>query len=155
VSGQPISPDRIDVTKEVDFSVSREDWTRFKLSDGTILRIRIVNFKIVRVGESDIGMPMYGGTSQNIVSSIVPSELIDKQGQKLVGEATPEQIKEGTKLDFELIGKQQWQEYRTTDGWTVLIRPEVGMVVRLKYYNQFGEPVYWANIQPVYSIKKA
>ena len=41
-----------------------------------------------------------------------------------------------------LIGKPQWQEYKTTDGWIALIRPEIGKVVRLKVYRRdYSEPV--------------
>lgn len=65
------------------------------------------------------------------------------------------QIREGTDLDFELIGKQQWQEYKTADGWLLFVRPEVGKVVRLNCYTDLGEPVYWANVQHVVSVKKA
>jgi hypothetical protein len=147
--------EKIDVTKEVDFSVLKEDWTRYKLSDGTMLRIRIINVKVVPAGFSDIGTPNFTGVSQNLVSAIVPKELLDKEGPVKDGPITPEDIQNGVDLDFEMMEKPRWQEYKTVDGWLVLMRPEVGKVVRLKYYNQFAEPVYWANIQPVFRTKKA
>lgn len=76
------------------------------------------------------------------------------------GPVRPEHIKEGTEIDFELDGPPKWQEYRTTDGWIVMIRPEIGKVVRTKGYARIGqtdllEPIYWVNVQPVFRVKKA
>jgi hypothetical protein len=145
----------IDVTKEVDFSIIKEDWARYKLTDGTILRVRIGNLKLIPTEISEIGTPNFAGTSLNLISALVPKELLDKNGPPLPGDKiTPEVIKDGTEVDFEMIGKPQWQEYKTTDGWMVLLRPELGKVVRLKYYNNLAEPIYWANVQPVFSVKK-
>ena len=82
------------------------------------------------------------------------------QAPELKGEITPEYVKEGTEIDFDQYGQVKWQEYRTASHWIVMVRPEVGRIVRLKYYSRMGsmeflEPTYWANIQPVYRVRKA
>lgn len=78
-------PAEVDLTKEVDFSIVKEDWTRYKLSDGAVLRVRILNVKVIRVGMSELGTPVFGGASQNLLSAIVPKGLINKQGTRLQG----------------------------------------------------------------------
>jgi len=145
-----------DVSKEVDFDIVREDWTRYRLEDGTILRVRIALVKLVPTGMSELGTPDIGVLSQNILSTVVPKELLKRGGQTKPGRISAQDIKEGKDLGFELMGLPQWQEYKTRDGWLVMVKPEIGRVVRLSYYNDVGEPVYWAgNIQPVFRVKKA
>ena len=58
----------------------------------------------------------------------------------------------GTEIEFQSItSEEQWQEYKTTDGWIVKVKPEVERIVRLKTYVPLGdtkllESVYWVNI---------
>jgi hypothetical protein len=152
-----------DAETEVDFEILQENWTKYRLlTDDAILRVRIGVMKILRTGTSEVGTPNFGVAAQNLLSALVPETLLRKEGEAPVqsGPPRPEDIKEGTDIDFELIGAPKWQEYRTKDDWIVMIRPEVGKIVRLKGYLLLGrthmmEPVYWANVQSVYRIKEA
>jgi hypothetical protein len=152
-----------DPTKEVDFEILDEKWTKYRLlTDDAILRVRITVTKILRTGISEIGTPSFGIAAQNLLSALVPENLLRKEEEAPIQSEPirPEDIKEGTDIDFELIGIPRWQEYKTDDGWMAMIRPEVGKVVRLKGYLPLGkthmvEPVYWANIQSVFRMKKA
>jgi hypothetical protein len=152
-----------DQTTEVDFEIRQEDWTRYKLlTDDGILRVRIAIMKIMRTGTSEVGTPNFGVAAQNLLSVLLPETLLRKEGEVPVQSLPPrpDEIKEGTDIDFESIDVPKWQEYKTKDGWIVMIRPEIGKVIRLKGYLPVGqthmmEPVYWANVQPVYRIKEA
>lgn len=118
--------------------------------------MRIAILKLLNNGLNEIGVPNFSAGSQNLVSAIVPRDLRKKDGvTKPPGPVTPDEIKSGTDLDFDLVEKPQWQEYKTTDGWIVMVRPEVGKVVKLSFYNDIGEPVYWANVQSTFRVKKA
>jgi hypothetical protein len=145
----------LDVTQEVDFEILREDWTRYSLSDKALLRVRIGIVKLLNRGLSEIGIPNFTASSQNLLSAIVPKDLVKKDSVAKPGDVTPDDIKAGTDLDFDLVGKPQWQEYKTADGWIVMVRPEVGKVVKLNFYNDLGEPLYWANVQSTFRVKKA
>jgi hypothetical protein len=151
-----ITPEQMDVAEEVDFDVVKENWTRYSLSDKTLLRVRIGVLKVVKQGVSQIGTPNFAVASQNILSAMVPPSLINKdEAKKPHREITADDIKAGTDLDFDLVEKPEWQEYRTKDGWIVMIKPEVGKIVKLNLYNELGEPAYWANIQSTFRVKKA
>ncbi len=144
-----------DITKEVEFDILREDWMRYKLKDLTLLRVRIAVLKLVPTRMGELGTPEFGILSQNIVSAVVPSGLLKKGGPTKGGPLTAQDIREGTDLDFQSVGEPKWQEYKTSDGWIVMLRPEVEKAVRLKYYNDVGEPIYWVHINPVSRVKKA
>lgn len=150
-------------TKDVDFDVIREEWTRYKLvTDNAMLRVRVAILKLIEI-DTGAGVPNFDAAAHNLIGVSVPETLLKPEGEGELqkGEITPEQIKEGTEIDFQsMAGPEQWQEYRTKDGWIVMVRPEVGRIVRLKSYVALGptkllEPVYWVNIQTVFRVKKA
>jgi hypothetical protein len=148
--------------KEVDFNILREDWTKYRLPDDIILRIRVPVIKLFEQ-EGDAGQPRFSAGAQNFVSLLVPESQLknEGEGEVQVGEITNEQIRNGTDVEFQPISPpDQWQEYRTSDGWIVRLKPEVGRVVRIKTYfaqpqTKHLEPMYWVNIQPVFQVKKA
>jgi len=138
---------------EVDFDVVSENWTRYKLSDGTILRVKVILPKIYMRSMSDIGFPNFEGGGSNLLSAIVPAELKGASSQEKL---TPEDIKAGEELGFSRLLEETWQEYKILgQPWIVMIRPVVVKVIRTKKYNEFGEPVYWASIQHILNVKKA
>jgi len=59
----------------------------------------------------------------------------------------------GTEVKFDPI-EEKWQEYMTTDGFRVLVKPVVVKVIRYDKYNSFGEPIYSAVIQSITNIEK-
>ena len=149
--------------KDVDFEVLSEDWTKFRLKpDNATFRVRLVVAKILDTGLDKMGAPNFGIGAKNCLSVVVPPDLLKPIGEapELTGPIQPEHVKEGTEIDFELIGQLKWQEYKTSTGWLVMLRPEVGRIVKLKYYVKLPEgglmePIYWANIQSVFRVKKA
>jgi hypothetical protein len=149
--------------EDIDFDIVREDWTRFQLkTDKVLLRVRIAVAKIIKTGAGEVGVPDFVLASQNVLSVVAPKELWKPVGQapELTQPISPSHIKEGTEIDFDPIGELRWQEYKTREGWLIMVRPEVGRVVRLKHYSRMGqsgfmEPIYWANIQSVFRVKKA
>jgi len=145
--------------EEVDFKIVREDWNKYHLADGTLLRVRIGVLKIVKEGIGELGLPIFGMAANNLISVVCAKDLLRTKGEEITGPITPQEVKDGTDLDYQPVGASEWQEYQTADGYTVLLRPELGKVVRLKRYAPIGasglwEPVYWTNIQQVHRLKK-
>jgi hypothetical protein len=148
---------------DVDFEILSEDWTKYNLSDNTVLRVKILVLKLVQ-SEGDTGVPNFGAGAQNIVAASVPQTMLKHEGDAVpiqTEDIKPEDIKAGIELEFQPVREAtKWQEYKTSTGWLVMVRPEVGRVVRLRGYVPIGksgllEPAYWANIQSAFRIKKA
>lgn len=62
---------------DLDFSEEDEHWNSYKLSDGTILRIKLVLREVKRLNKwKPDGSPIYMINSQNVVRTVdIPKEL--------------------------------------------------------------------------------
>lgn len=133
-----------------DFSVLKEDWSRFLVSDGTQLKIRVAIVEIFRsVQLSPTGYPNISTAPENLVSAIVPDRL------KRMPSTEPfnPQTDTAEELTFEEMEIKQ-QEYLTPDGFKIIVKPILQKVFRYNKYNQVGEPVYSVNVQGLPNIEK-
>jgi len=137
---------------EADFAVLREDYTRYLVEDGSVLRVKVVVRKILKTPvNSPQGYPLQMGLdSINVVSAQVPDRLKRKPSSEQVDVAR----EVGKEMKFELMGEQRDQEYMTSDGLRVLLKPVVTKVIRYDKYNAFGEPIYNAITQAITNIEK-
>jgi len=63
--------------EEIDFEPLAEKWNEYRLSDGSLVKLKLVISRIVRLGEyNEQGEPIYVISSQNVVSTTVPPELM-------------------------------------------------------------------------------
>ena len=63
--------------EEVDYDPLAEKWNEYRLSDGTVLRMKLVVTKIVRLDlYNDQGEPIYLVNSNNAISASVPPKLM-------------------------------------------------------------------------------
>ena len=63
---------------EIDFESIREDWSVYKLKDGTTLKVKLVLVRVIRTKDSydPIGNPIYAIMSTNVVRAVdVPESL--------------------------------------------------------------------------------
>jgi hypothetical protein len=136
---------------ETDFTIVNEDWSRYLVEDGTLIRVRIVVAKILRTAESDpMGYPNFSITSSNLVSAIVPPRL-KSEPSKVAWNAKKDLGKE---MKFEPM-QENWQEYHTTEGFKILVKPVVTKVIGYMKYNIFGEPIYsLPHIQNILNVEK-
>jgi hypothetical protein len=137
---------------EADFSVFREDFSRYLLEDGTTLRVKLVIRKVFKTPTmSPQGYPVQMGfDSVNIVSAQVPERLKRKPSPGTIDLSR----EVGKETKFELMGEQRWQEYLTSDGLRILVKPVVTKVIRYDMYNNFGEPIYNAFMQSITNVEK-
>lgn len=138
---------------DLDFEILSENWTKYRLlSDNTILRVRIAVKKLLQI-DSETSDPSIAAQWQTIVSVIVPESLLKKKGNVPVqiGETTSAQICSGTDMEVKpLDTEEHWQKYRTSNGWIVMVKPQVERAVRLPTYVEIGntnlmEPLYWVD----------
>lgn len=137
--------------KEIDFVVLTEDFSRFLLKDGTIIKAKIVLKKIFFSPiMSPEGYPQeMGFDAVNIITAFVPQSLKrppPNQPPNVAAEI-------GTEMKFEeQEGKNQ--QYMTTNGFQISIKPILTKVFRYDKYNQYGEPVYNVFLQSITNIDK-
>jgi hypothetical protein len=136
---------------EVDFEVVKEPWTRYKLDDGTLLRIRTAVAKIFESKKiGDLGYPNMGVAYGFVLSTMVP--------EGLRGPESKEPLKLPDDIDKEVSSKllvESEQEYLTADKYILTLKPVLTKVVRTKKFNALEERIYQTNIQNIVNIKKA
>jgi hypothetical protein len=137
--------------QEVDFLVLNEDYSRFVLHDKTILKAKIVLRKIffapVKTPE---GYPINSAfDSFNVVVAVVP-QILKRQPSS---EPFDPQRDRGTEIKFD-EQELKTQEYMTTNGFKVSIKPVLTKVFKYDKYTPLGEPIYNANLQSITNIDK-
>jgi hypothetical protein len=137
--------------QEVDFLVLNEDYSRFLLHDGTILKAKIVLRKIFFTPlKTPEGYPINTAfDSINIAVSLVPQSLKRSPSSEPYN---PQQDK-GTEIKFE-EQEPKLQEYMTTNGFKISIKPVLTKVFRYDKYTQLGEPLYNVVLQSITNIEK-
>lgn len=137
--------------QEVDFVVLGEDYSRFLLSDGTILKAKVVLKKVYFSPlKTPEGYPLNTGfDTQNIVTAIVHQSL---KRQPSAEPFNPQQDR-GTEIKFEEQQAKE-QEYMTTNGFRVNIRPVLTKIFRYDKYDRFGDPIYNAVLQAITRLDK-
>lgn len=136
---------------EVDFCVIKEDYSRYLLDDGTLIKVKIVVRKIFT---SPVITPEGYPTdtvfaADNAVTALVPANLKRPTSTEPYNPATDK----GSEINF-TEQKINTQEYQTDNGLRVTIRPVLTKVFRYDKYNQFGEPVYNTRIQQITHVDK-
>jgi len=136
---------------EMDFVVMSEDYSRYLLQDGTILKVKVVVRKIFRAAEiTPQGYPLsIGLDTVNAIAAIVPPGL---KGKPSVEKFDPTKDI-GEEIKFEPLD-EKWQTYMTHEGYKISVKPIVTKVIKYKKYNQYGEPIYSAVIQTITNIEK-
>ena len=136
---------------ECDFVVISEDYSKYVLQDGTILKVKIVVKKIFRsVETSPEGYPLaLRFDSSNAVAAIVP---LSEKGAPSKEPWDPRRDL-GKEIKFE-PKEEKWQEYVTNDGFKILVKPIVVKVLKYEKRNKYGEPIYAVNIQAITNVEK-
>lgn len=137
--------------QEVDFVVLHEDYSRYLVHDGTLIKAKIVVRKILFTAEkTPEGYPAsYSLDSMNAIAAIVPPSLRGQPSQ----ESWNPQKDLGTEMKFE-EQEVKVQEYMATNGFRITVKPVVTKIFRYNKYNNFGEPIYNVVIQAIINIEK-
>jgi hypothetical protein len=135
----------------VDFDVEREDWNRFRLKDGTLLRGKLVMFgfavnqdieQLAKKAQSTKKLKIGFGFRSNVIyGAESPTNLRGLPDSK---KYTNDELKESTveKVDFETV-RATWNSYLLTNGMQVKTRMFPNSVCRTSKFDEAGMPVYW------------
>ena len=135
---------------EVDFIVREEDYSRFLLKDGTIIKAKIVLKKLLfSNAKTPEGYPTQSNfDTVNAVSAIVQ----DANKRPPSTEPFNPQAK-GEEIKFE-EQEVKTQEYMTSNGFRITIKPVLSKVFKYKHINLYGEPAYQVAMQSISNIDK-
>jgi hypothetical protein len=138
-------------SQEVDFIVLSEDFSRYLIHDGTIIKAKVVVRKIFfNSQKTPEGYPAgVGIDSINAVAAMIPTAL---RGPPSTEQLNP-QVDKGQELKFEEQDVKT-QEYMTTNGFKITVKPILTKVFRYQKYNNYGEPIYNVVIQAITNIEK-
>lgn len=122
--------------REVDFRVIREDYCRYQLVDGTLLRVKICVLKIRESLERGPGgYPEFSFKVSNVLTCLVPDRLKSAPSSQVADNDVVEE------MEFK-VQDDEWQEYELLNGFLLRIKPVVTKIFKHKGYNAFGEPIY-------------
>ena len=119
------------------FTVSREDWCRYNLSDDSILKIKLIATKIRKKN-----------TKYNIDIQNVIVVLSNERGQADPKSYTSSELQQSITHDVNYTSiTQDWNEYIVDDGAIIKVQPAVTKVSKTSKFDLNGDPVYLVNVQ--------
>jgi hypothetical protein len=131
----------------IDVASAKEDWSRYKLEDGTIVKIRFILVKTIRQAHLDqFGNPLYDLNSENVVGMLPSKSSLGKPSPPFSQTDLPSSIVEND-MKFETI-QEPWNEYHLTDGTVLRVKLALVTIAKTNKYNDHGEPIYLVNAQP-------
>lgn len=127
---------------DIDFKIITENFSLYKLDDGSLLKAKIVLVRLIREKEDPDGNPLFGFIATNVLGVIPPKEpdmdILKKQDEDV-----------GFKIE-----REEWNEYKVDDTIKVMIKPVLVQVMRTGNLDPRGDPIYNVNIQPIMRINK-
>jgi hypothetical protein len=128
----------------VDVISGQEDWSIYRLMDGTIFKIRLALVKALRQDNFDSsGNPNYVLNTQTILGAVPAKNSWGKPSLPYTQEELQSSIVHKD-LKFETL-QEPWNQYLLDDGTKVQIRTALTTVSKTDKYGFNGEPVYIVN----------
>jgi len=149
--------ERVEVPRDfifVDFKVKREEWNKYKLEDGSILKIKFVlinvlmekdfeeKIKAAREKKERVKLG-FGIQSKNVVGVEVPHELRGNPSTKIytLDELRAAIVKED--LEITEVITQRWNIYELADGmFEMKVRNSPINISRTNKFDIYGIPIY-------------
>jgi hypothetical protein len=125
------------VRPPLDFMVTREDWSRYDLSDNAILKVKVVLTRVYK-------------QQGQLYSDFQPIYTILTNERGIPGSniSSLQELRSSIVRDIHFTTiTQDWNEYVVDDGTTIRIQPIVTKVVKTSKFDPKGFPVYLCDIQ--------
>ena len=132
---------------EIDFEILREPWSKYRLEDGTLLRVKNPVLHVVKSSEIDQqGLPNYRIAWASLMSTTVPKELHGNPSET-------EEPESKSEIEFSIIA-EDWCDYKTSDGVILKTKTHVAKITKSNKFNKDGEPNYYTDCQILTNIFK-
>jgi hypothetical protein len=126
----------------INFKILTEDWSEYLLEDRSLLRIKTIPLKILFSGEE------YGINSTNCLVTFSPRELKGEPSNEPIIQSEIKNSFDKSDLKFE-VRNEPWNEYELEDGTKIFLKMVAVQVSRTKFYDAYGDPIYWINHQMI------
>lgn len=138
----PQTPESTQINFEiVDVVSSTESWSTYRLKDGTILKVREVMIKAMRLPSFDPqGNPIYSVNSTPIYGVVPPRSVLGQESPPFTQEELTKSVVEPN-MKFEII-QEPWNRYVLADGTEIETRAILETVSKTNKNDHFGEPIY-------------
>lgn len=136
------------VRPPLDFTVVREDWSRYDLADNAILKVKIVLKKVRKTQQGQ-------QASYSIDLQPISVVLTNEHGTPDTSVHSPQELKASITQDdirFTTVS-QDWNEYVVDDGTRIKIQPIVMRVSKTSKFDKFGDPIYLIDTQGTVQIQ--
>jgi len=127
--------------ENIEFEVKKEPWNKYRLKDGAILKCRLIMVKVTKEKDG------YLFSHQPIFGAVVPS----KRKTKISVSKKKSKIEEYD-IDFECIGKEEWNEYILSDNNRLLAKIQITQINRTNLYDDHGDPIYNIQWSPLFKM---
>lgn len=125
----------------VDVVSASEDWSKYRLMDGTILKVREVLIKATRLSAFDEkGNPVYNLNSQTIFGAVPAKSTLGKESAPFTQEELSKSVVDPN-IEFEVI-QEPWNKYVLADGTEIEIKAVLSTASKTNKYGHHGEPIY-------------
>lgn len=136
--------------EDIDFTVGRERWNEYSLSDGCLLKMKFVLIKVILTTDAQ-GNPSYAFNSQNLLAVYAPNK--DK-GTPSKQRYSPKELAESVIDDVEFkTVKEDWNIYHLKDGTKLEIKLILTRAAKTDKFDPSGSPIYLTNSQTVPKFK--
>jgi hypothetical protein len=138
----------------VDFKVLKEDWSNYRLTDGTLLKARLVVTKVVRTDQHDptTGEPVYAFSNATAMSTVCRKDA--KGPPSRLPPSHEIQASNAEPVDFESADRgENWNVYTLSDGSELRVKLEITKISRSKFFDDTGDPVYLVVSENVVRVK--
>jgi hypothetical protein len=125
----------------IDIASSNEVWSTYQLIDGTILKIRDVLLKAIKLPHLDEkGNPIFNISSKRISVAFPSKSILGKETAPCTQEELHKSIIDNN-MKFEVI-QEPWNEYILKDGTNLQIKAILTAVSKTSKFDHYGEPIY-------------
>lgn len=138
--------------QDIEFKVVREKWNEYRLSDGAILRAKLILGKVlappgVALEDTDV----LNFQTQNMIIAYVPSKM---KGTPIGRPLTPQELQDSVTddLDFKQT-REAVNEYMLPNNTIIRLRLMLTRVAKTDKFTPDGTPIYVTGTQVVPQIK--
>ena len=123
----------------IDFEIIKEPWNKYQISDGSVLKTRIILTEVERVMKGT--KPEFSVNSQTLVVLSADPSL---KGEPSTERHTAREIEEAIErkdIRYDTLS-QEFNEYILDDGTKIKIYSNITNIDRTKLHNAKGNPIY-------------
>jgi hypothetical protein len=135
----------------VDFEVEKENWNKYRLKDGAILKTKFVLINVlaekgfkekIKRAKTEKGIGIgFEFQSSNVIGVEIPPNLM---GEPTASHYSPQELEASVvedEIDFETVA-ESWNAYKLNDGIYMKVRNSPIRIRRTNKFDSRGVPIY-------------